>query len=82
MRTSSLVTVSLPPSLVKVTEKEAKRMHMTRSEFMRTALRRFLEEESAKIAIAAYKKERRERSLKTLKRGALGHKNINAPRLE
>ena len=67
MRTSSLVTVSLPPALVKETERAAKRQHMTRSEFMRTALRRYLEEASAKSAVLTYREERKQGKLKVLK---------------
>ncbi|OGL72988.1 hypothetical protein A3E39_02520 [Candidatus Uhrbacteria bacterium RIFCSPHIGHO2_12_FULL_60_25] len=67
MRTSSLVTVSLPPSMVKASERVAKRHHMTRSELMRTALRYFLEEQTALEAIRVYEQERRDGKLKTLK---------------
>lgn len=67
MRTSSLVTVSLPPAMVKESERIAKRHHMTRSELMRTALRRFLEEQAALEAIKVYEQERRTGKLKTLK---------------
>ena len=67
MRTSSLVTISLPPEMVMESEKVAKQQHMTRSELLRTALRVYLEEVSAQEAIRVYKKERREGKLKVLK---------------
>ena len=67
MRTSSLVTISLPPALVIQSEKIAKKNHMTRSELLRTALRRFIEEQSALEAIAVYERERNSGKLKTLK---------------
>lgn len=44
MRTSSLVTISLPPAMVAASEKTAQNQNMTRSELLRTALRRYLEE--------------------------------------
>lgn len=67
MRTSSIVTISLPPALVVQSEKIAKKCHMTRSELMRTALRRFIEEQSALAAVAIYDKERKAGKLKVLK---------------
>lgn len=67
MRTSALVTVSLPPTIVKEAERIARKQHMTRSEFVRAALRRYMEEHSAEEAIQAYKKEQREGMLKNLK---------------
>jgi len=66
MRTSLLVTISLPPAMVKASERAAKRHHMTRSELMRTALRRFLEEQSALESVRLYEDERRAGKLKTL----------------
>ncbi len=44
MRNTSLVTISLPPAMVKESERLAKTRQMTRSEFMRAAIRRFIEE--------------------------------------
>lgn len=67
MRTSSLITISLPPALVTQSEKIAKKNHMTRSELFRTALRSFIEEQNALEAITIYKKERNSGKLKTLK---------------
>lgn len=67
MRTSSLVTISLPPALVTQSERIAKKNHMTRSELFRTALRSFIEEQNALEAVAIYKKEHGSKKLKTLK---------------
>jgi predicted transcriptional regulator len=67
MRTSSLVTISLPPKLVSASEKIARKQHMTRSELMRTALRQYLEWQMAEEAIGVFEKERREGKLNELK---------------
>ena len=58
MRTSSLVTISLPPKMLAESEKVAKRKNMTRSELLRTALRDYLEGVSALGALESYKKEK------------------------
>lgn len=68
MRTSSLVTFSIPPALIMQAERIARRQHMTRSELIRSALRRYLEELAAEESIRIYKKERRGGKLKELKR--------------
>lgn len=44
MRKSSLVTVSLPPEMVKESTLLANAYQMTRSEFMRAAIRNYTEE--------------------------------------
>ncbi|GEM_PF-2989041 len=49
MRTSSLVTISLPPEMVAESEKIALDKNMTRSELLRTALRKYLEEASKQV---------------------------------
>lgn len=67
MRTTTLVTISLPPAIVKEAERIARKQHMTRSELHRAALRRYLEEQMAEEAIRVYKKELREGKLKELK---------------
>ncbi len=67
MRTSSLVTISLPPALVAQSQKIAKKNHMTRSELFRSALRRFIEEQTSLEAIAVYNNERKTKKLKVLK---------------
>ncbi|MBI2356337.1 MAG: ribbon-helix-helix protein, CopG family [Candidatus Doudnabacteria bacterium] len=48
-RNTSLVTISLPPQMLRESEKIAQKQNMTRSELLRTALRRYLEEASKKI---------------------------------
>ena len=67
MRTSSLVTISLPPKMLAESEKVAKRKNMTRSELLRTALRDYLEGVSALGALESYKKEKHDGKLKVLK---------------
>lgn len=47
-RSTSLVTISLPPQMLRESEKIAQNQNMTRSELLRTALRRYLEEASKK----------------------------------
>ena len=44
MRATRLVTISLPPDLLKKAEKAAKEENRTRSELLREALRWYLEE--------------------------------------
>ena len=44
MRASKLVTISLTPKLLKKAEKAAKEEQRTRSELLREALRRYLED--------------------------------------
>lgn len=66
-RVSSLVTVSLPRRMLTASDRLAKRKHMTRSEFLRTALRRYLEETDALESIRIYEEEKRKRKLKTVK---------------
>lgn len=67
MRTTSLVTVSLPPALLRTSQKIATQKHMTRSELIREALRRYIEEQDALEAIRIYKTEIRLKKLKKLK---------------
>ncbi len=71
MRTTAVVTISLPPKMVAWTERTAKLKHMTRSELLRTALRAYLEQQDALSAIREYKQEFRSGTLKELK-GSLG----------
>ncbi|MBI3609983.1 MAG: ribbon-helix-helix protein, CopG family [Nitrospirae bacterium] len=42
LRTRKLISVSLPPAMLKDTEKAAKAEHRTKSELMREALRQYL----------------------------------------
>lgn len=67
MRTTSLVTISLPPALLCTSEKIANQKQMTRSELMREALRRYIEEQDALEATRIYKKELRLGQLKKLR---------------
>lgn len=60
-RKTSLVTVSLPPQMLKESEKVALDKNMTRSELLRTALRRYLEDiapaKNSKLNIKKLEKE-------------------------
>lgn len=67
MRTSTIVTVSLPPAMLVVTKKIARKQHMTQSELFRTALRVYVEEQEAQEAIRIFEHERRAGTLKELK---------------
>ena len=81
MRTTSLVTISLPPAMIKESDKTAKTRQMTRSEFMRAALREYLERHDAKRiaweekdtdeAIKAFEREQKLGKLKVLPVGGL-----------
>ncbi len=71
MRTTSLVTISLPPEILTESERAAKRQHMTRSEFLRAALRRYLEEAKLEEALAIAEKELVLGQAKKLTRGGL-----------
>ncbi|OGH71082.1 MAG: hypothetical protein A3C90_00480 [Candidatus Magasanikbacteria bacterium RIFCSPHIGHO2_02_FULL_51_14] len=66
MRQSSVVTISLPPTLVKEVERVAKKNRMTRSELLRAALRTYFEWRDTEEAIKAFEKEKREGTLKEL----------------
>jgi metal-responsive CopG/Arc/MetJ family transcriptional regulator len=71
MRNTSLITISLPPTMVKESERLAKTKQMTRSEFMRAAIRRFIEELDTDEAIRAAEGELRTGKLKILPKGGL-----------
>ncbi|MEK7161574.1 MAG: ribbon-helix-helix domain-containing protein [Patescibacteria group bacterium] len=71
MRNTSLVTISLPPAMVKESERLAKNKQMTRSEFMRAAIRRFIEELDTDEAIRIVDEELAAGKLKLLPRGGL-----------
>lgn len=66
MRTSSVVTISLPPSLLAISDDLAKSQHMNRSEFLRDLLRDAIAEASHAEAIAVWKKEKEAGTLMTL----------------
>ena len=67
MRTTSLVTISLPPVLLRTSQKIATQKQMTRSELIREALRRYIEEQDAAEAVRVYEQELRSGKLKKLK---------------
>ncbi|MDO8617724.1 MAG: ribbon-helix-helix domain-containing protein [Candidatus Uhrbacteria bacterium] len=67
MRTSTLVTVSLPSGLRSASEKVAKRKHMTRSELVRTALRSYIASHQTEEALRVYREEKQAGKLKVLK---------------
>lgn len=67
MRTTELITISLPQKMLKISEKIARAKHMTRSEFVRNALRTYIEGVHAEEAVQVYKNESREGTLKELK---------------
>ena len=71
MRNTSLVTISLPPAMVKESERLAKTNQMTRSEFVRAAIRRFIEELDTDEAIKIADEELAAGKLKLLPRGGL-----------
>ena len=54
MRTSQVVTISLPPALLARVVKRAKAKGMTRSELVREALRRYEREDQEWQALLAY----------------------------
>jgi metal-responsive CopG/Arc/MetJ family transcriptional regulator len=71
MRNTSLVTISLPPAMVKESERLAKTSQMTRSEFMRAAIRRYIEELDTDEAIKIADEEFKSGKLKVLPIGGL-----------
>ncbi len=71
MRTSTIMSVSLPPAMVKDCERVAKQSHMTRSELFRSALRRYLEEIRLEGALHAAEEARKNGTMKVLKSGGL-----------
>ncbi len=71
MRTSTIMSVSLPPAMVKDCERVAKQSHMTRSELFRSALRRYLEETKLEEALHAVAKARKNGTMRVLKPGGL-----------
>ncbi len=81
MRNTSLVTISLPPAMVKESDHRAKTKQMTRSEFVRAALREYLDRNNAKRiaweeqdtlkAIRTFEREKKAGKLKILQPGDL-----------
>ena len=71
MRTSEIMTISLPSQLAIASANGAKRHSMTRSEFMRAALRYYLEYQNLGEAVATAHAERKSGKLRTLPKGGL-----------
>ncbi len=81
MRNTSLVTISLPPAMVRESDSRAKSRQMTRSELVRAALREYLERYGAKRiaweeqdtlkAIRSYGRAKKQGKLKILRSGDL-----------
>ena len=71
MRTTSIITTSVPPQMVEEVDRWAKKGKMTRSELIRAALRRYFEELDFAEAERVYRKEKKEGKLKVLKPGEL-----------
>lgn len=70
-RTSSLITISLPPTLLRESERVAEKSQMTRSEFMRVALRQYLEDVKLGEAVRVADYELASGKAKVLGRGGL-----------
>lgn len=71
MRTTDLITISLPPKMAAQAEKIAKKQHMTRSELLRTALRRYFEEVYIEEIVRTADEELRAGKAKVLPPGGL-----------
>lgn len=71
MRTTALITISLPRTMVRDSDKVAKTKQMTRSEFIRAALRRYIEEAELANAVRIADKELAEGKMRVLPRGGL-----------
>lgn len=81
MRNTSLITISLPPAMVKESDNRAKSRQMTRSELIRAALREYLERYDAKriaweekdtaAAIESFEQEKKQGKLRVLPPGGL-----------
>ena len=71
MRNTNLVTISLPPPMMREAEKIAKKEGMTRSELFRYAFRRYLEEMEMEKAIETAERELAAGKLKLLPKGGL-----------
>ena len=71
MRQSKLITISLPATLMRESEKVAKKKFMTRSELVRSAIRHYLEELRMEEAIRIGEEELRNGKAKVLPPGGL-----------
>jgi len=77
MRKTSLVTISLPPMMVKESAELAKTYQMTRSEFLRAAIRNYTEELKKQQAKKIAREEKQ-----VLKAIAIAHKELKAGKLK
>lgn len=71
MRYTSILTTSVPPTMVKEADRWSKKTQMTRSELVRAALRRYFEELDFEEAVQVANEERRSGKMKVLPRGGL-----------
>ncbi len=71
MRTSSIVTISLPIAMIRKTAQIAKKQSMTRSELFRQAIREYVEVQDMKHAEDVFEKELAAGTLKELTPGML-----------
>lgn len=71
MRTSSLLTVSLPPQMASQARKIAKNKQMTNSELMRTALRFYFEQVYVDEVVKTAERDFRSGKAKILPPGGL-----------
>ena len=67
MRTSAVITMSLPTKLLAFSDRLAKKNSMTRSELIRMGLRKIAEELHAEEIIREYEQDKRAGKLKELK---------------
>ena len=75
MRKTSLVTISLPPAMVKESTQLANEYQMTRSEFLRAAIRSYTEELKRKAKKTAWEEKQ------ALKAITIAHKELRAGKL-
>mgnify|MGYP001561428245 CR=1 FL=1 len=71
MRKTNLVTISLPPSMALEARKVARKQGMTRSELLRSALRRYIEEMRLDEAVRIADEELASGKAKILPKGGL-----------
>ncbi len=71
MRTSSVISISLPTAMLKEASRLAKKSHMTRSEYLRASLRVRMEEQLFADAVLNADQARREGKMKVLRPGDL-----------
>lgn len=76
MRKTSLVTVSLPPAMLKESTELANTYQMTRSEFLRAAIRSYTEELKKQVKKTAWEEKQ------ALKAIAIAHKEFKTGKLK